>query len=99
MKNKDQQLIWEAYIKEEDIQGEFSGDFPTPPPLSDYDITLISNTICNLVIFYRDNGFDVETAKEWIIETFKTGKRLSVYGWRPEFDDVLQKCIEKRWRK
>ena len=41
MKNKDQQLIWETYLKEEDVQREFPG-IPGREPLTKSNLIFIN---------------------------------------------------------
>jgi hypothetical protein len=96
MKNKDQQLIWETYLKEEDVQREFPGT-PEREPLTHSNLTYINRIICSLVITYRDTGFDQDMAREWIRKTFEQGKHLKVFGWRPEFEEIIDKCFEQNW--
>jgi len=98
MKNKDQQLIWEAYLEEEEyVQQELPGT-PERVALTDDDIRYVSRLICDLVITYRDTGFDQAMAGEWIKKTFEQGENLKHYGWPPEFAKILDDCFTKNWR-
>tara|TARA_R110000765_G_scaffold294591_1_gene389760 strand:+ start:230 stop:526 length:297 start_codon:yes stop_codon:yes gene_type:complete len=97
MKNKDQQLIWETYLKEEEyVQQELPGT-PERPALPDDDRRYVAKLICDLVITYRDTGFDQAMAGEWIKKTFEQGENLKHYGWPPEFAEILNNCFANNW--
>jgi hypothetical protein len=36
-------------------------------------------------------------AREWIRKTFEQGKHLKVFGWRPEFEEIIDKCLKQNW--